>query len=46
MEYNWWYIGGGLITAVIAYRYYTKPKWECPAKAARIERMIPKYKDL
>lgn len=44
---TWWYIGGGLLTAVVAYRYYKRQnRAECPARAARVEKMIPKYKDL
>ena len=43
---TWWYIGGGVLTAVLAYRYYTRPRGECPYRTARVEKMIPKYKDL
>jgi hypothetical protein len=42
---TWLYITGGLLGAAIVYNYYARPR-RCSVRAARMEQMLPKYKDL
>lgn len=45
---NWLYIAGGLIAVSVVYTYMKpkKPQRECPLRAERLEKLVPKYKDL
>jgi hypothetical protein len=44
---EWYYIVGGLLAVSVAYNMmYPKKRGECSLKTARLEKLVPKYKDL